>query len=69
MALDTRSATLDLPDEMESKHSVNADHSAIVKFENESCQEFSQTLSCLREYCAVSRHPVRIDLPPFNNES
>ena len=63
MALDTRSATLDLPDEMESKHSVNADHSAIAKFESDSCQEFFQTLSCLEKCFEASRHTVRIDLP------
>ena len=43
---------------MESKHPVDADHSAIVKFESDSCQEFSQTLSCLKECFAASRHAV-----------
>lgn len=52
------SSVLDLPPDMETKHPVDADHSAIVKFENESCQEFSQVLCCLKEFLAASMHPV-----------
>ena len=48
---------------MESKYPVNDGHSAIVKFEGDSCEEFSQILSCLKEYFAASRHPVHIDMP------
>ncbi|OBT38534.1 hypothetical protein VE00_11057 [Pseudogymnoascus sp. WSF 3629] len=61
-ALDTRSAILDLPIDMETKHPVDADHSAIVKFETENCQEFTQALHCLKEYLAASRNtPDKLD--------
>lgn len=56
-----------LPTKMESKHPVNADHSGIVKFESDSCQEFSQALSCLNECFAASRHYVRSNWPSLNN--
>ncbi|KFY14076.1 hypothetical protein V491_06163 [Pseudogymnoascus sp. VKM F-3775] len=56
-ALDTRSAILDLPGDMETKHPVDADHSAIVKFETENCREFTQALDCFKKYLGTSRRP------------
>ena len=45
---------------MESKHPVDADHSAIVKFENETFPAFTQALDCLNDNL---RAPRQIAIP------
>lgn len=45
---------------MESKHPVDADHSAIVKFENETFLAFTQALDCLNNNL---RAPRQIAIP------
>ena len=50
---------------MESKHPVDADHSAIVKFENETFPAFTQALDCLNDYL---RAPRQITVPRDNRQ-
>ena len=57
MALDPESATLGLPMHIETKHPVNADHSAIAKIESRSMPVFTTVLERLREMLDLSAAP------------
>jgi len=48
--LDNDSALLNLADSVEEKHPVNADHSDIVKFDNQANETYKHVCSYLRDY-------------------
>jgi hypothetical protein len=49
-AVDKNSALLQLPDSLEAKIPVDADHSHIVKFDSKNNQSYSSTVRILREF-------------------
>jgi len=49
-AVNTDSALLDLPDNIEAKIPVNADHSQIVKFDSRNTESYKTALEYLKQF-------------------
>lgn len=49
-AVDSGSAILDLPDSIEAKIPVNADHSQIVKFDNRNAEAYKTAAGYLKQF-------------------
>lgn len=60
MATEMESATLGLPDSMESKHPLSEDHSEIVKFDSVDSQGYIQAAARLQDMLAETDQQVRL---------